>query len=133
MCEESLQLLPNYRETMWGKAICLSYLNRQEEAMKCLQAMIDLGYWLLGEAHYWMAWNLYHLNRYQKALTYCFEAKGKLPTSSEVFSLMGTFAFALNLFSEAEENFNKALAYEPNHTEALLGLDRLEARGENWS
>lgn len=132
MYEEALQLLPGYREAMLGKAICLSYLHRHDEAMKCLQTMIDLGYWLLGEAHYWMAWNLYHLTRYEEALNHCFEAQRRLPTSSEVFSLTGTVALELNLFLEAEENFNQALAYEANQVEALVGLARLEARRENW-
>lgn len=59
MYEATLRILPGYREAMLGRAICLSYLGRHDEAIKELQAMIDLGYWLLGEAHYWMAWNFY--------------------------------------------------------------------------
>ncbi|MCX7974911.1 MAG: tetratricopeptide repeat protein [Candidatus Aminicenantes bacterium] len=133
MYEAALGLLPGYREAMLGKAICLSYLSRHDEAIKGLQEMIDLGYWLLGEAHYWMAWNLYRLNRFNEALTHCEEAKGRLPTSSEVFSLTGTVALELDFLPLAEENLKKSLEFDAANAEALLGLARLEARREKWS
>lgn len=132
MYEATLQILPGYREAMLGRAICLSYLGRHDEAIKELQAMIDLGYWLLGEAHYWMAWNFYHLNQYEEAWAHCEEAKGRLPTNSQVFSLTGTVALELDNLAQAEENFLKALEFESTNAEALLGFARLEARRENW-
>jgi len=132
MYEAALRLLPGYREAMLGQAICLSYLGRHEEALKKLQAMIDLGYWLLGEAHYWTAWNLYHLNQFQEAWPHCEEAKGRLPTNSQVFSLTGTIALELDRLAQAEENLLKALEFDEANAEALLGLARLEARREKW-
>ena len=132
MYEAALELLPGYREAMLGQAICLSYLGRHEEALKKLQTMIDLGYWLLGEAHYWAAWNLYHLNQFQEAWPHCEEAKGRLPTNSQVFSLTGTIALELDRLAQAEENLLKALEFDEANAEALLGLARLEARREKW-
>lgn len=132
MYETTLRILPGYREAMLGKAICLSYLGRHDEAIKELQTMIDLGFWLLGEAHYWMAWNFYRLNQYGEAWVHCEQAKGRLPTSSQVFSLTGTVALELDNLSQAEENFFKALEFESTNAEALLGLARLEARREKW-
>lgn len=131
--ETALALLPGYREAMLGRTICLSYLARHEEAIKALQEMIDLGYWLMGEAHFWMAWNLASLNQFQEAWTHCQEAKGRLPTSAEVFSLSGTVALELNDLVAAEENFLRALEFDNSNAEALVGLGRLEARRENWS
>lgn len=132
MYEAALQVLPGYREAMLGKAICLSYLGRHDEALKVLKEMIDLGYWLLGEAHYWIAWNLYHLNQYEEAWVHCKEAQGRLPTSSQVFSLTGTVAFELENLVQAEENFYRALEFDSTNSEALLGLGRLKARQEKW-
>lgn len=131
--ETALTFLPGYREAMLGRAICLSYLARHEEAIKALQEMIDLGYWLMGEAHFWMAWNLASLNQFQEAWAHCQEAKGRLPTSAQVFSLSGTVALELNDLVAAEENFLRALEFDNSNAEALVGLGRLEARRENWS
>ncbi len=133
MYEASLAILPGYREAMLGRAICLSYLGRHEEAIKALQEMIDLGYWLMGEAHFWMAWNLYQLNQFQDAWHHSEEAKGRLPTSSEVFSLTGLVALELNNLDQAEQNFLKALEFNGANVEALSGLGRVEARRENWA
>jgi len=133
MYEAALRLLPGYREAMLGQAICLSYLGRHEEALRKLQNMIELGYWLLGEAHYWTAWNLYHLNQFQEAWPHCEEAKGRLPTNSQVFSLTGTIALELDRLAQAEENLLKALEFDEANAEALLGLARLDARREKWS
>ncbi len=132
MYESTLAILPQYREAMLGRAICLSFLGRHEEAMKALREMIELGYWLMGEAHYWLAWNLYYLNQFQEALPHCEEAKGRLPTNSQVFSLTGAVALELNDLPRAEENLLKALEFDASNAEALLGLARLEARRENW-
>lgn len=130
--EATLELLPGYREAMLGRAICLSYLGRHEEAIKALEEMIDLGYWLMGEAHFWMAWNLAALNQFQEAWPHCLEAQGRLPTNSQVFSLSGTVALEINDLAAAEKNFLQALEFDDSNAEALVGLGRLEARRENW-
>jgi len=132
MYEATLAILPQYREAMLGRAICLSFLGRHEEAMQALREMIELGYWLMGEAHYWLAWNLYYLNQFQEALPHCEEAKGRLPTNSQVYSLTGAVALELNNLTQAEENLLKALEFDAANAEALLNLARLEARRENW-
>ena len=53
-----LSLAPSYRDALLGKAICLSYLGRHDEAVALLNHLIELGMYLMGESHYWLAWNL---------------------------------------------------------------------------
>jgi tetratricopeptide (TPR) repeat protein len=121
-----------YRDALLGKAICLSYLGRHEDAVQVLDRMLDLGYWLLGEAHFWIAWNLHELHRDDEALRHVDEAKGRLPTNSEVFSLAGTIALDLGQDGRAEKDFLEALKYNPDNRESLFGLGTLAGRKNLW-
>jgi len=128
----TLAISPEYRDALLGKAICLSYLGKYEDAIQVLDRMLDLGYWLLGEAHYWIAWNLHELKRDDEALRHIDEAKGRLPTNSEVFGLAGTIALDLGEDGRAEKDFLEALKYNPDNRESLFGLGTLAGRKNLW-
>ena len=128
----TLEASPEYRDALLGKAICLSYLGRHEESMVVLDRMLELGYWLLGEAHYWLAWNLHELKRDPEALQHADEAKGRLPTNSEVFGLAGTIALDMGGLDKAETNFQESLKYDPVNFESLFGLGTVAGRKERW-
>jgi tetratricopeptide (TPR) repeat protein len=129
----TLAVSPEYRDALLGKAICLSYLGRNEEAIQVLGRIIDLGYWLLGEAHYWIAWNLHALKRNAEALEHADEAKGRLPTNSEVFGLAGSIALELGENDRAEKDFLESLKYNAANTESLFGLGTIEGRRSRWT
>jgi tetratricopeptide (TPR) repeat protein len=129
----TLAVSPEYRDALLGKAICLSYLGRGEEAIQVLGRIIDLGYWLLGEAHYWTAWNLHALKRNTEALEHADEAKGRLPTNSEVFGLAGSIALELGENDRAEKDFLESLKYNAANTESLFGLGTIEGRRSRWA
>ena len=129
----TLQILPAYREAMLGKAICLSYLGRSSEAMTILEKLISMQYLLMGESHYWMAWNLHEQKRNEEAAVQIEQSKGRLPTNSEVFSLAGTIAFERGELDKAEKNFQEALNYNKSNTEALSSLGALHAKREDWA
>jgi tetratricopeptide (TPR) repeat protein len=128
----TLEAAPEYRDALLGKAICLSFLGRHEEAMAVLDGMLELGYWLLGEAHYWLAWNLHELKRDPEALHHADEAKGRLPTNSEVFGLAGTMALDLGELDRSEKDFLESLKYNPANTESLFGLGVTCSRRDRW-
>jgi tetratricopeptide (TPR) repeat protein len=128
----TLQVSPEYRDALLGKAICLSYLGKYEDAIPVLNRILELGYWLLGEAHYWLAWNFHELKRDPEALRHIDEAKGRLPTSSEVFSLAGTIGLDLGEFDRAEKDFQESLRYNPANTESLFGLGTVAGRKNRW-
>ncbi|MGD1010842.1 MAG: tetratricopeptide repeat protein, partial [Candidatus Aminicenantales bacterium] len=128
----ALQVSPEYRDALLGKAICLSYLGRYEDAIRSLDRMLELGYWLLGEAHYWLAWNLHELKRDAEALRHIDEAKGRLPTNSEVFGLSGTISLETGELDRAEKDFLESLKYNAANSESLFGLGTVAGRKDRW-
>jgi tetratricopeptide (TPR) repeat protein len=129
----TLQISPEYRDALLGRAICLSYLGRRDEAMRELDRMLDLGYWLIGEAHYWLAWNLHGLERDQAAAEHIEEAKRRLPTNSEVFGLAGTIALDRGELERAEKDFLESLEYNAAGIESLVGLGTVASRKRRWA
>jgi len=128
----TLEISPEFRDALLGKAICLSYLGRFEESMAVLGRILELGYWLLGEAHYWLARDLHELKRDAEALRHIDEAKGRLPTNSEVFGLSGTIALDLGELDRAEEDFRESLKYNPQNIESLFGSGTVAGRKSLW-
>jgi tetratricopeptide (TPR) repeat protein len=130
--EKTLALSPEYRDALLGKGICLSYLGRPAEAIPVFEKIIALGYWLLGESHYWLAWNQHELKESAAAEANIEQAKGRLPTSTEVFTLSGILAAERGDSAKAEKDFLEALQYKPANSEALFNLAALYARKADW-
>jgi tetratricopeptide (TPR) repeat protein len=130
--EKTLELMPDYRDALLGKAVCLSSLGKAEEAITVCKKIIALGYWLLGESYYWMAWNQHELKENAAAEANIEEAKGRLPTSSEVFTLAGLIAMERENLAEAERDFQEALRYKPDNSDVLYNLGGLSARKDDW-
>ena len=130
--DKTLVLAPEYRDALLGKAICFSTMKRHEEAADVCEKIIALGYWLLGESYYWLAWNQHELGKNAEALQNIDQSKGRLPTNSEVFSLAGTIAVELGETDRAEKDFNESLKYNASNTESLFGLANIYAKREKW-
>ncbi len=128
----TLDLSPGYRDAILGQAICQSYLGRYSEAIATLQKMIELGNWLMGECHYWMAWNHHALKDLDSAQAHIEESKGRLPTNSEVFGMAGTIALEKSQYDRAEKEFQDALKYNAANIEALFGLGRINDQRGKW-
>jgi tetratricopeptide (TPR) repeat protein len=128
----TLAVSPGYRDALLGKAICLSYLRKYEESMGVLNEILRLGYWLIGESHYWLALNLHELKKDADALGHIAEAKGRLPTNPHVWSLGGTIALEAGDHDRAEKDFTESLKYDPVNTESLFGLGTIHTRRTNW-
>jgi tetratricopeptide (TPR) repeat protein len=131
--EQTLALAPQYRDALLGKAIALSYLGRSSEAIAVCQELISLGYWLLGEGYYWLAWNQHELNDSAAAAVSIEEAKGRLPTSSEVFTLSGTIALEVGDIAKAEKDLREALRYDRANAKALMLLGDVLSRKREWA
>ena len=130
--EKTLALSPEYRDALLGKAICLSYLGRPEEAIAVCQRIIELGHWLMGESYYWMAWNQHELKDNAAAGESIEQSKSRLPTSSEVFTLSGTIALERGELVKAEKDLKEALQCNPANGEAMLQLGSLFAQKNDW-
>lgn len=129
----TLELQPDYRDAVLGEAICLSALGRLEESDARLRRLLELGFWLIGESHYWLGRNALSAGRAAEALAHADEAKSRLPTSTEVFSLAGSAGLTLGELDRAEKDFREALKYGASNTEALLGLAGILVRREAWA
>jgi len=130
--EQTLAIVPDYRDALLGQAICLSTLGRSEEAIAACGKIIGLGYWLLGESYYWKAWNQHELKDDVSAEASIEQSKGRLPTSTEVFTLSGLIAMERGDSAKAEKDFLEAVRYNPANSQALFNLGALYARSENW-
>jgi tetratricopeptide (TPR) repeat protein len=130
--EKTLELSPDYRDALLGKAICLSSLGRSEEAIAVCEKIIALGYWLLGESYYWLAWNQHELKDCAAAGDSIEQSKGRLPTSSEVYALSGLIAMDRDDLAKAEKDFKEALRYKPANSDVLYNLGSLFVRKEDW-
>jgi tetratricopeptide (TPR) repeat protein len=130
--EKTLALAHEYRDAMLGKAICLSYLGRSAEAITVCERLIGLGYWLLGEGYYWLAWNQHELKNDAAAGVNVEEAKGRLPTSSEVFTLSGAIALDSGDIAKAERDLKEAIRYNRANAEALMLLGDVDSRKPDW-
>jgi len=130
--DKTLAIAPEYRDALLGKAVCLSYLGRPQEAIAVCEKTIGLGYWLLGESHYWLAWNQHELKNNKAAGVNIEEARGRLPTSSEVFTLSGLIALEEGDLPKAEKDLKEALQYNPANSDALLHLGNLSAQKGDW-
>ena len=130
--ERALEISLEYRDALLGKAISRAYLGRFEGSMETLERILELGYWLIGESHYWLAWNLHQLDRDAEALGHIDEAKKRLPTNSHVFGLSGTLALGSGELDRAEKDFLESLVHNAANTESLVGLGTLYTARTDW-
>jgi tetratricopeptide (TPR) repeat protein len=131
--ERAIELSPEYRDALLGKSICLAYLGRFDESMKTLERILELGFWLIGESHYWLAWNLHELGRDTEAIEHIDEAKKRLPTNSHVFGLAGTLALDAGDLDRAEKDYLESLVYDPANTESLFGMGTVLTKKADWT
>ncbi len=130
--EKILTITPKYRDSLLGKAICLGYLGRHEEALDILHTLIDMGIYLMGESHYWLAWNQHELGQFKPAWENIKRALNYLIGHYEVHSLAGIIAFDLSKIEASEEQFKKALWINPGDCEASFYMGKIFTLRTNW-
>jgi len=129
--EKAIELVPEYRDALLGKATCLSYLDKNKEAIKVLNNLLQLGHYFIGETHYWLAWNQNQLDKLDEAYKNAEKAENYLNGSSSVFSLSGIITYNQKNLEESERNFLKALKLEPFCCEASFYLGNIYAKKQN--
>ena len=128
----ALRMAPRYRDALMGKAVCLSFLNRHEEAVASCTRLLELGNYYMGEAHYWKSWNLKDLGRLEEAWENIETAKKYLIGHHEVFFLSGVVAFNQKNLKVAEENFKEALKLNSGYCEAAYYLGQIYSIQDRW-
>jgi tetratricopeptide (TPR) repeat protein len=115
-----------------GRAKALTYLERHDEAIDALDALVDAGTWSPGEAHYWRAWNLYQRSQHDAARRDALRALQSWP-SAHVERLAGLTALALDRHDEARGHFEQALTRAPDDCESRLYLAQLDTHAQAWT
>ncbi len=130
--EKILFITPEYRDSLLGKAICLGYLSRHEEAIDILHTLIDMGMYLMGESHYWLAWNQHELGQLEPAWENIKRALNYLIGHYEVQSLAGIITFNMSNIEASEEQFKKALWINKGDCEASFYMGKIFSLRSNW-
>jgi tetratricopeptide (TPR) repeat protein len=130
--QKILQLSPDYRDALLGKAICLSYLGQSEEAIKVLNRILELSTYLMGETYYWLAWNRNELEYYQQAWEDIENAKKYLIGHHEVFTLSGIIAFAMGHWEDSKKEFMEAIRLGSPDCDPFYYLGKLYVSWEDW-
>jgi tetratricopeptide (TPR) repeat protein len=130
--EKALALLPTYRDALLGKGLALGYLDRNEEALAVLGRLLELGTYYMGEGHFWTAWNLNELGRYEEARRAIERAKVFLVDVVDVHTLSGIIAYKQGRLDDAEKDFLQALRLQSSEADAAYHLGRLYADRKDW-
>ena len=130
--EKALKLAPTYRDALLGKAFCLSYLGKNEEAIEVLYRLIRLGKYFMAEAHYWLAWNYNELENLELAWDYVEKAKNFLIGNSDLHMLAGIIAFKKGDLDVAEENLKKAIKLGNASCDASYYLGKVYVKKQEW-
>ncbi len=131
--DKALSMAPEFREALLGKAICLSYLERHEEATEVCNEILRLGGFYLGDTYYWLSWNQNELEKLAEAWESIEKSKPYLIGYSQVFSLAGVIAYKKGEKDVAEKNFQEALKLDLNNCEAAFYLGKIYADRQEWA
>lgn len=115
--EALLVRVPDHREAQLGRMKTLGFLGQHREAIASADAMIALGTWYLGEAHYWKAWNLFTLGELEAARE-AVDAARRLMVNADVHYLGGVIAFRQARTDAALADFDAAIELEGRYCEA---------------
>jgi tetratricopeptide (TPR) repeat protein len=130
--KKTLDIAPSHRDALLGKAMCLSYLGRHEEAINVCNDTFSLGKYYLGEAHYWLAWNLNELGQWAEAWENIERAKKYLIGNAEVFYLAGLIAFNQKKLYIAEKNLQESNKLDASNGDSFYYLGKIKTIQEDW-
>jgi tetratricopeptide (TPR) repeat protein len=130
--DAALALVPTHRDALLGRTVTLSHMARYEDAIAGAARILELGSWFTGEAHYWRAWNEYHLARIAEARTDTDQAK-RLMHSAPVLVLSGMIEWHERRLDESEAELQAALTIDAGQCEAAFLLGAVRAERQHWS
>lgn len=131
--DKAISMVPEFREALLGKAICLSYMERHEEAIEVCNEILRLGGYYLGDTCYWLAWNQNELERLDEAWESVEKSKTYFVGYSQVFALAGVIAYKKGEKEVAETNFKESLKLDPNNCEAAFYLGKIFGDRQEWA
>ena len=119
--DAAIALVPTHPDALIGRTICLSYLERHQDAIATATRLIDGGRWFLGQAYYWRGWNYYYMDNAIAARVEADRAR-TLMVNAAVFVLSGMIEWRLTKPTTAEKEFEEAIVMDAGQCEAALML-----------
>ncbi len=129
--DEMLALVTDQRDALLGKAIALSYLERNSEALPLLDRLVELGQWYLGDAYFWRAWNRFVLASIEPAREDIEQSKN-YRSAAEVFTLSGQIALEQRRLQDARRELETALERNGAYCDAAFHLGRVHIEEARW-
>ena len=131
--DETIAIKPRHENGLLGRAMCLTYLKRQEEAIQAATHIIGLKLDNVADGYYWRAWNHHHLTQLELARADIESAK-RLKSSGEVFTLAGIIEYDQNDLVESERDLNaaKSMYGGARNCTARWYLGLIEMKREHW-
>lgn len=106
-----IELVPEHRRALLGRALALTYLERHEEAITTATRVIELGTYDLADAYYWRAQNRYQLTDIENAWADVTMAL-TLSVNTNVHTLAGMIAYARKDLDTALAHSDRAWTLE---------------------
>jgi tetratricopeptide (TPR) repeat protein len=119
--DAAIALVPAHPDALIGRTVCLSYLERHQDAIDTATRLIEGGRWFLGQAYYWRGWNYYYMGNAAAARAEADRAR-TLMVNAAVFVLSGMIEWRLARPTTAEKEFEEAIVMDAGQCEAALML-----------
>lgn len=112
-----LAQVPDHRDALLGRVLCLTYLERHDEAVAAATRLVDLGMYLMADAYYWRAWNHYQLKALDLAWADVALAL-PLQTGTNLHTLAGLIAYARTDLQTSLGHFERARTLDADNCDA---------------
>ena len=133
MFSRVLELRPAHESARLSRAICRTYLSRNEEAIADATVLIDsnTSATIRGDAFYWRAWNRRHLQRIDAARADIDQARS-LQYNARVLTLAGMIEYDQRDFDPARRDLEQARKLDFKECDAPWYLGLVEVAVERW-
>ena len=127
----TLELRPAHEEARLGRAVCRTYLSRNEEAIADATVLVDARAANRAEAYYWRAWNRRYLKQIPLARADIDQARA-LRYNARVLTLAGQIEYDQQQFDTARRDLETAKDLDPRECDAPWYLGLVEVAVESW-
>jgi tetratricopeptide (TPR) repeat protein len=126
-----LELRPAHEEARLGRAVCRTYLSRNEEAIADATVLVDARASNRADAYYWRAWNRRHLTQIASARADIEQARA-LRYNARVLTLAGMIEYDQRDFDVARRDLERARDLDSRECDAPWYLGLVEVAVESW-
>jgi tetratricopeptide (TPR) repeat protein len=129
--DETLQLKPLHEDALLGRTMCLSYLQRADEAIASATHMIEIETDNRAQAYYWRAWN-HHLRHTLDLARADIDRAKALGATAAVYTLAGIIEHDQDDLGPAESDLTRAKTLGRLNCTAMWYLGLVKIKQERW-